>query len=102
MAEPYRPVPIAIVVEDHVAFTFTALCRASGANAAQLHALVEEGLLQPTGSNPDDWLFSGPSLRRARQALRLAHDLHLELSGVAIVMDLLTEIAWLRSRLGSR
>lgn len=102
MAEPYRPIPPGVVVEDHVAFTFTALCRASGANAAQLHALVEEGLLQPAGSSPDDWLFSGPSLRRTREALRLAHDLHLDLSGVAIVMDLLTEIAWLRSRLRSR
>lgn len=99
MAESYRLVTTGVVVEEHVVFTFTALCRASGADAAQLQALVEEGLIHPTGDGPDDWRFSGHSLPRARQALRLARDLDLGLHGAAIVMDLLAEIEALRSRL---
>ncbi len=100
MADNYRLTTLdVVVVEEHLGFTFTALCRASGADATQLQAMVEEGLLQPTGRSPDDWQFSGESLARARQALRLANDLDLGLSGAAVVMDLLAEIETLRSRL---
>ena len=95
MAQTFRFIT-PVVVEDQVAFTFTDLCRASGADEAQLRELVDEGLLQPNGRSPDDWEFSGQSLPRARQALRLARDLGLSLSGAAIVMDLLAEIESLR------
>ena len=99
MADLHSPIAPGVVVEEHVAFTFMALCRASGADASQLQALVDEGLLHPAGCGPDDWQFSGNSLARARQALRLAQDLELGLAGAAIVMDLLAEIESLRSRL---
>ena len=99
MADTSHRITTGVVVEEHVAFTFTALCRASGADAAQIQALVEEGLLHPAGRGPDDWQFGGHSLASARKALRLAHDLDLGLSGAAIVMDLLAEIESLRSRL---
>ena len=99
MADPHDSTNSGIVVEEHVVFTFTALCRASGADAAQLQALVGEGLLEPAGHGPDDWQFNGNALPRALTALRLARDLELGLSGVAIVMDLLAEIETLRSRL---
>ena len=100
MADTYRLITPVVVVEDHLSFSFTALCRACGTEAAQLHALVDEGLLDPTGHGPDDWQFSGNALARARQALRLAYELDLGLSGAAIVMDLLAEIESLRLRLG--
>lgn len=87
-----------VVVEEHVVFSFTALCQASGADNAEVQALVAEGLLSPTGSGPEDWQFSGPSLLRARAALRLARELELSLHGAAIVMDLLAEIDALRAR----
>jgi chaperone modulatory protein CbpM len=86
-----------LLVDEHVIFSFTALCRASGADEEQLQALVAEGLLQPSGEGPEDWQFSGPSLRRARHALRLARELELSLHAAAIVMDLLAEIEVLRA-----
>ena len=86
------------VVDEHVVFTFTALCRASGADFTQVQALVAEGLLSPTGSGPQDWQFSGPSLPQTRAALRLARELELSLHGAAIVMDLLAEIEVLKAR----
>ncbi len=88
-----------VVVEEHVVFTLTALCRASGADRLQVQALVAEGLLSPTGSGPQDWQFSGPALREARSALRLARELDLSLHGAAIVMVLLAEIEALKVRL---
>ena len=87
-----------MVVEEHVVFNFTALCRASGANDIQLQALVDEGLLQPSGSGPQDWQFSGESLLQTRRVLRLAHELDLSLHGTAIVMALLAQIEALKLR----
>jgi chaperone modulatory protein CbpM len=82
----------AVVVEVHVSFTLAALCRASGANPDIVQALVEEGLLAPTGQGPSDWQFSGAALPRARRAIRLARDLELDWPALALVMDLLAEI----------
>jgi chaperone modulatory protein CbpM len=93
------PVGGALVVELHLSFTFEGLCRASGASGPQVQALIDEGLLQPTGSQPGDWRFDGTCLARARTALRLARDLELGWAGAALVMDLLAEIAELRARL---
>jgi chaperone modulatory protein CbpM len=89
-----------LLVDEHVVFSFTALCQAIGAGmpGAEVEALVAEGLLLPTGTGPDDWQFTGPSLQRARNALRLARELELSLHAAAIVMDLLAEIQTLRAR----
>jgi chaperone modulatory protein CbpM len=88
----------AVVVEEQVLFTLPALCQASGAAQEQVHALVDEGLLQPQGQGPQDWHFAGDALPRTRRALRLARDFGLDLAAVALVMELLAEIALLRSR----
>ncbi len=89
----------AVVVEDQVVFTLTALCRASGAEDEQVRALVFEGVLLPSGQRPDEWRFEGHALRRTRTALRLARDLELGFPALAVVMDLLAEVEHLRARL---
>lgn len=91
-----------VVVDDQVVFTLTALCRASGAQAEQIQALIDEGLLEPAGQGPEQWQFSGSALPRTRTALRLARDFELGLPGVAVVMDLLAEIDRLRAQLRCR
>jgi chaperone modulatory protein CbpM len=88
-----------VVVDDSLRFTLDELCRACGAEAARVVALVEEGVLEPAGSGSDDWTFSGTSLKRARTALRLLNDLELGVGGTALVLDLLDEIESLRSQL---
>ena len=99
MAELYVLATQAVVVEEQMSFTLSALCQASGAEPELVHALVGEGLLQPAGQGPQDWRFSGDALPQARRALRLTRDLELDLAAVALVMDLLAEIDRLRSRL---
>ncbi|MBA3623039.1 MAG: MerR family transcriptional regulator [Methylibium sp.] len=88
-----------VLVEEEMSFTFVELCRACRSDAAPLIALVDEGVLEPAGSGPDDWQFSGVSLRRARAAVRLVRDLELAPAGTALVLDLLDEIDALRSAL---
>ena len=89
-----------VVVEEEVQFTLVELSRACRADVEQLVALVVEGVLTPSGD--DDarcWRFSGATLRRARVALRLTHDLELNAASTALVLDLLDEIEALKSRL---
>ncbi|MFO1088719.1 MAG: chaperone modulator CbpM [Hyphomicrobiales bacterium] len=62
--------------------------------------LVREGILAPHGAAPGDWRFGGLSLRRARKAVRLERDLEINLTAVALILDLLDEIDTLRGRTG--
>ena len=88
-----------VVVEEEIVFTLGELCQASGTAQTQVLALVSEGVLDPAGSGPEDWVFDGPALRTVRTALRLAVDLELGIAGAAIVLDLLQQVAALQSRL---
>ncbi len=102
MADLHIVTLAAVVVEEQLSFTLATLCQASGASAEQVHALVGENLLRPAGPGPSEWHFGGDALRRTRRALRLARDLELSLSGVALVLDLLADIERLQSRLRRR
>jgi chaperone modulatory protein CbpM len=88
-----------VVVEEEVQFSLTDLSRASRADITQLLALIDEGVLTPIGNGPESWQFTGASLHRARTALRLTRDLALNAAGVALVLDLLEEIATLKTQL---
>lgn len=87
------------VVEEEVPLTLLELCQACCAPQDHVIAWVYEGALDPEGATPQDWLFTGPSLRRARLALRLARDLEVNPPGVALALDLLDEIHALHGRL---
>ena len=88
-----------VIVEEQVRFSFVALCSACQAEPSILRELVEEGLLQPSGSSPVDWTFEGSALPRALTALRLARDLRLSADATVLVVDLLEEVRALRARL---
>lgn len=92
----------AVLVDERLEFTLVELSRACGTGTEALVELVDEGVLTPTGDHPPDWRFSGPALRRARTALRLANDLRLSTAGVALALDLMDHIDSLRSQLQRR
>ena len=87
------------VVESEVHMTMIELSHASRTPEDLIMIWVSEGVLSPAGSSPQDWRFSGDSLRRAKTAAHLTHDLELKVAGVALALDLLDEIAQLRARL---
>jgi len=87
------------LVEEEIHLTLFELCQAVSAPEAHVVAWVLEGVLEPVGEQPQDWRFTGPSLRRARLAARLTRDLEVNAAGVALALDLLDEIAALRARL---
>lgn len=91
---------IGVVLDDGISLSFTELTLLCGADAESLRRLVGEGLLHPdpAGARPEDWRFRATEVRLARRALRLAHDLHLEVAGAVLAAELLDEIDSLRAR----
>ncbi|RUQ29828.1 MAG: MerR family transcriptional regulator [Candidatus Competibacteraceae bacterium] len=84
-----------VVVEEEVQFTLVELSRACGADVEQLVVLT------PSSDDAPRWRFggAGATLRHARVALRLTHNLELSTTSTALVLDLFDEIEALRSRL---
>lgn len=87
------------IVENEVHMTIVELSHASRTPEELIMSWVSEGVLSPSGSTPQDWRFSGDSLRRAKTAAHLTHDLELNIPGVALALELLDEIAQLRTRM---
>jgi chaperone modulatory protein CbpM len=61
--------------------------------------MVDEGLVEPAGAGPEDWRFRGPALQRVQTALRLSHDLRVNLAGAALALELMDERDDLRRQL---
>jgi chaperone modulatory protein CbpM len=84
------------IVEESVVLSVSDLSRMIRVDERHIVELVEEGVLSVLEIDASEWRFSGASLRRARVALRLEHDLGLNLPGVALALDLLEELERLR------
>jgi chaperone modulatory protein CbpM len=87
------------LLDEECTVTLDELCRACSATTDWVIELVDEGVIEPRGQEPTYWIFSGPSLQRARTARRLQRDLGVNLAGAALVLDLMQEIEDLRSHL---
>ncbi|MCF7971363.1 MAG: chaperone modulator CbpM [Methylococcaceae bacterium] len=83
-------------------FTLGELCRLGKTNAEWVLELVEEGILEPKGSTMNDWLFDSNALKRLQRARRLQIDLHINLAGAALGLDLLEEIEQLKAQVKQR
>ncbi len=88
------------ILEEEVVLNLADVCRVSQLSAERVISLVEEGIVQPLGDDPERWRFRAVSLRRIRCAQRLQDDLGINTPGAALVLDLLDELEHLRARLG--
>ena len=87
------------VLEEDVELTLAELSQACQQPAERIIELVEEGVVEPRGSDPVRWRFHGTSLLRVRCALNLEKDLGVNAAGAALALDLLEELERLRKRL---
>ena len=87
------------IVEEEVQLTLVQLCRACDVGSDAVVELVSQGLLEPAGSEPQDWLFGGDNLARARRALRLIRQLGVNPAGAALALELMAHIDRLQARL---
>lgn len=75
------------------------LCRVCGVSAGDIRAMIEEDIITPKGERPEEWRFTLFAIHRVQTVNRLTRDLHINLSGCALVLELLDEIHALRARL---
>ncbi len=87
------------ILEEQTQLTLNDLCCACSVPTEQIIELVDIGILEPIGREPDHWNFDGISLNRASIALRLQRDIGIDRVGAALALELLDEIKLLRARL---
>lgn len=86
-----------VVLDDESYCSFGELCRLCGASDEQIREMVAEGILSPEGTDPEQWRFTLVSVHRVQTVVRLHRDLRVNLPGCALVLELLDELAALRS-----
>jgi chaperone modulatory protein CbpM len=84
------------LLDDSLELELDEFCRICHASEEFVLALVAEGVIEPHGDDRPRWRFSGLSVRRTQVAVRLHHDLDVNLPGVALALELLEEIDRLR------
>jgi len=90
------------LLDDEMRVSLTELCKMCGVDADQIRQMVEEGVVEPHGSYPQEWRFSGAVVKRIQVAIRLQRDLRINLPGVALALELLDELEELRQQLHHR
>jgi chaperone modulatory protein CbpM len=88
-----------ILLDEQTEMSLNELSQACSNSAEWVVELVDEGVLKPIGQEQTQWRFYGTNLLRARAAVRLQHDLNINLAGVALALDLMEEIEAMRERL---
>lgn len=87
------------LIDEQTTFTLVELCRSCDVEAELIEALVEHGILEPSGKSGRHWCFPASSLRRTRVTLHLKRDLGVNLAGAALALELLERIEALEGRL---
>lgn len=88
-----------MLLNDELVFILGEISRACTRHAEWIVELVDEGILEPQGGEQKSWRFSSNSLIRARKAMRLQSDLHVNLAGAALALDLMEQMDIMRARL---
>lgn len=74
------------------------LCAICGIRVEVVHDFVTHEIVKPSGNAPEQWVFDLSQLHRAKKALRLQRDFEVNLSAMALVLDLLDELERLRAK----
>jgi chaperone modulatory protein CbpM len=81
------------ILEDYDLVTIADLCRSCTIELETVTLLVEEGILDPVGSDVAHWQFTVTSLRRVKTVIHLQRDLGVNMAGAALALELLDRIA---------
>lgn len=86
-----------IVLAEDVEFSLRDVCEVCGVHAEVIIDMVNEGVADPrSGVAPREWRFTGVTVNRVQRALRLQRDLHVNLAGAALALDLMDELEYMR------
>ncbi len=87
------------LLDEGTEITLIQLCHTCSVQAETIEAMVEQGILEPSGKRGHHWCFPAVSIKRMRIALRLQQDLDVNLAGAALALELLERIDQLQARL---
>lgn len=84
------------VLNEDMEYGLRDLCSICNVPAEIIQDMIDEGLINPDGSNPMEWRFSGVEIQRIQISIRLQRDLRINLPGCAMILDLMEELEELR------
>lgn len=87
------------MLDETVWLELTEFCATLHVERSWVVELVDSGLLEPRGAEPQAWRFPASALARVRSTARLVNDLGVNLAGAAVILDLLEERRQLLARL---
>lgn len=89
------------IIDETQTVSLAELCRCCSLPAEQVMVMVEHGIIEPleTRVTHTRWQFSGGSVLRVQKAIRLQHDLGVNMAGAALALELLDEVRTLRQQL---
>lgn len=92
-----RDLHTGIVLDETLTLTLREVCETCGVEESVVVEMVREGVAEPLEPQAEHWEFSGIAVTRLRTAWRLQRDLHVNLAGAALALDLLEEIRRLQA-----
>jgi chaperone modulatory protein CbpM len=82
--------------ETSYVLTLTEVSQSVHLNTESLVAIVECGIVEPRGDQPEQWLFEPQMVMLIQRACRLRRDLELDWPAVALALDLIRDLQGLR------
>ncbi len=80
-----------------VELTLEEVCEIAKLPSEVLITIVEEGIIEPKGSSPEEWFFDIYMLNIAKRAFRLHRDFDIEWTGIPLYLDMIEELEKLRA-----
>ena len=84
------------ILDEDTRYNLAELCRLCGVPAELVLEMIDEGLLCPQGTVPNEWHFTAIEIKRIQITVRLQQDLRINLPGCALALQLLEELEELR------
>lgn len=86
------------LIDENTAFTLKEICAICRVHAEDINEMIEYSIIEPQIFE-EELFFTMDQMKKIRKAIRLQHDFHINLSGLALSLDLLETIEELQKRL---
>lgn len=80
------------IMTGETVYTLHQVCVSAGVDTTFVCELVEEGVVEPLGDRVNEWRFDGLSVMTIHKAYRMHRDLHINMPGIALVLQLLDRL----------
>lgn len=86
------------IIEQHYTLSVKEACCTLGIEESWVEEVIAEGIIEPRISTENAPELDEQAVQRLRTSMRLHQDLGVNISGIALVLDLLEELERLRAK----